>query len=79
MSPENLIEIDWGVVEWERVMLLAPGFCDGGEMLDLEGGVAAVEVAEDDVEGVEVRVEMVEIHGVCGVEAIMLRFVCCVA
>lgn len=43
-------------------MLLAPGFCDGGEMLDLESGIAAVEVAKDDVEGVKVRVEMVGIH-----------------
>lgn len=46
--------------------MLAPGFCNGGEMLDLEGGVAAVEVAEDDVEGVKMRVEMVgmvRIHG----------------
>lgn len=42
---------------------MTPGFCDGGEMLDLEGGVAAVEVAENDVEGVEVRVEMAGIHG----------------
>lgn len=75
MSPEDFVESGWGVVEQGMAVVLAPGLCDGGEVLDFEGGVAVVEVAEDDVQGVEVRVKMVVIHGIHGmrgVEAVML-------